>query len=128
MKTTQLTLNLDSKPGVLAKLTRVLADAGINITGLFAAETAGRGKLRLLVSDVARAKAALTAAKYRPGEEAVVSLTLEDRPGELARVADQLAQAKINIRFAYATTGGQGRCTLVLGVGNADKAQQVLGG
>lgn len=128
MKTTQLTLNLESKPGVLAKLSRVLADAGVNVTGLFASETAGRGKLRLLVSDAARAKAALTAAKYRPGEEVVVSLTLEDRPGELARVAERLAQAKINIKFAYATTGSQGRCTLVLGVGNADKAQQVLGG
>lgn len=58
-KTTQLVLNLESKPGVLAKLARTLADAGVNITALCAPETAGRGKIRLLVSDPARAKEAL---------------------------------------------------------------------
>ncbi|MBI4241000.1 MAG: ACT domain-containing protein [Candidatus Rokubacteria bacterium] len=126
-KTTQLTLTLESKPGVLAKVSRTLADAGVNITAICAAETTGRGKIRMLVSDPARAKEALKAAKLRCGEEPALTLALEDRPGALARVAEKLAQAKINIRCAYATTAGAGTTTVVLTVSNADKAQAVLG-
>jgi len=127
-KTTQLTLTLESKPGVLAKISRTLADAGVNITAICAAETAGRGKIRMLVSDPARAKDALKAAKLRCGEEPALTLTLEDRPGALARVAEKLAQGKLNIKCAYATTSGSGSATVVLTVSNADKAQALLGG
>jgi hypothetical protein len=127
-KTTQLTLTLQSKPGVLAKISQALAGAGVNITAICAAETAGRGKIRMVVSDPARAKEALKAAKLRPGEEQALMLTLEDRPGALARVAAKLAAAKINIKCAYATTGGMsGSATVVLSVSNADKAASVLG-
>ena len=127
-KTTQLTLTLESKPGVLAKISQALAGAGVNITAICAAETAGRGKIRMVVSDAARAKEALKAAKLRCGEEPALMLTLEDRPGSLARVAQKLAAAKINIKCAYATTGGMGgSATVVLSVSNVDKAAAVLG-
>ena len=127
-KTTQLTLTLESKPGVLAKISQALAGAGVNITAICAAETAGRGKIRMVVSDPARAKEALKAAKLRCGEEPALMLTLEDRPGALARVAEKLAAAKINIKCAYATTGGMGgSTTVVLSVSNVDKAASVLG-
>ncbi len=128
-KTAQLTLTLESKPGVLAKISQALAGAGVNITAICAAETAGRGKIRMVVSDPARAKEALKAAKLRCGEEQALVLTLEDRPGALARVAEKLAAAKINIKCAYATTGGMGGgTTVVLSVSNVDKAAAVLGG
>ena len=127
-KTTQLTLTLESKPGVLAKISQALAGAGVNITAVCAAETAGRGKIRMVVSDPARAKEALTAAKLRCGEEPALMLTLEDRPGALARVDEKVAAAKINIKCAYATTGGMGgSTTVVLSVSNVDKAASVLG-
>jgi hypothetical protein len=127
-KITQLTLTLQSKPGVLAKISQALAGVGVNITAICAVETAGRGKIRMVVSDPARAKEALKAAKLRPGEEQALILTLEDRPGALARVADKLAAAKINIKCAYATTGGMGgSTTVVLSVSNVDKAASVLG-
>jgi hypothetical protein len=128
-KVTQLTLTLQSKPGVLAKVCQTLAGAGVNITAVCAAETAGRGKIRMVVSDPARAKEALKAAKLRCGEETALILTLEDRPGALGRVAEKLAASKINIKSAYATTLEMGgSATVVLSVANADKAAAVLGG
>ena len=36
-KTTQIVLSLESKPGVLAKLARTLANAGVNMTALWSA-------------------------------------------------------------------------------------------
>lgn len=105
---------------------RTLADAGVNISALCAPETPRRGKVRLLVSDVARAKQALKAAKYQVTEEGAVTVVVENRPGTFAGFAEKLAQARINIKCAYVT--GEGETQLVvLSVSNPDKAQQVLG-
>src|SRR5262245_50391722 len=99
-KTTQLVVSLESKPGILAKLARTLADAGVNMAALCAPETTGRGKIRLLVNDLARAKEALKAANYRFSEEQAVTVVLENRPGTLAGITRKLAQARINIKCA----------------------------
>lgn len=127
-KLTQLVLNLQSKPGVLANLAGILGKAGVNIEGVCAVETAGRGKIRLLVSDPARAEAALKAAKIRCGREDAISVTLENRPGALAEVAEKLARAKVNIKCAYASATGGGQAGVVLTVSNVPKALAALGG
>ena len=127
-KVTQLVLNLQSKPGVLANVAGVLGKAGVNIEGICAAETAGRGKIRLLVSDPGKAEAALKAAKIRCGREEAISVSLENRPGALAEAAQKLAQAKVNIKCAFATTAGPGQVAVVLTVSNVSKAGAALGG
>jgi len=127
-KITQLTLALESKPGVLAKVARTLADAGVNVTAFSTSDSAGRGRIRMIVSDPARAKEALTAAKFRVGEEPAVQLSLDNRPGALASVAEKLGQAKMNIKCAYATTSESGRASVVLVVSNPDKALSLVGG
>jgi hypothetical protein len=125
-KATQITVSAQSKPGVLAKVSGALAQAGVNIVALCAGESAGRGKIRLIVSDSARAKAALTGAKIRCGEEPALLLSLDDRPGALTEVATRLAAAKINIKCAYATAGGGGKAHVVVVVANPDKAERAL--
>ena len=126
-RTTQLTLSLVSRPGTLATLTRTLADAGVNITALSAAEVSGRGKIRLLVNDAVRAKRALRKAKYRATEEPAFALRLRNKPGALARVTARLAKERINVRSIYATTAGGGAAVVVLTMGgNAINAPRVL--
>ena len=125
-KTTQITVTAESKPGVLAKVSDALAKAGVNIIAVCAADTAARGKIRLVVSDPARAREALAAAKIRCGEEPALLLSMDDRPGALASVASRLAAAKINIKCAYATTAGGGRAQVVVVVANPDKAERAL--
>ena len=126
-KITQLTVSAQSKPGVLAKVCSALAGAGVNIVGVCAGEATGRGKIRLVVSDTARAKEALAGAKIRCGEEPALMLLLDDRPGALADAASRLAAAKINIKCVYATTAGGGRAQVVMAVANPDKAERALG-
>lgn len=122
----QLTLTALSKPGVLARICGVLSDAGVNLVAICAADGDSRSKLRMVVSDPARAKQALAAAKIRCGEEPALLLTLDDKPGSLGRVVARLAAAKINIRCTYATTGGGGTAQVVLVVPNPDKAERAL--
>jgi hypothetical protein len=127
-RTTQLTLSLVSRPGTLAALARTLADAGVNITALSAAETSGRGKIRILVNDAVRARRALRKAKYRATEQPAFALRLRNKPGALARLAGRLAKARINVRSIYATAAGRGSAVVVLTVGgNPAKARRVLG-
>jgi len=127
-RTTQLTLSLVSRPGTLAALARTLADAGVNITALSAAEVSGRGKIRILVNDAVRARRALRKAKYRATEQPAFALRLRNKPGALARVAARLAKARINVRSIYATATGRGSAVIVLTVGgNPSKARRILG-
>ena len=123
----QVTVTAESKPGVLAKVCGTLAGAGVNIIAICAADAGGRGKLRMVVSDPARARQALADAKIRSAEEPALMLTLDDRPGSLGRVAERLAAAKINIKCTYASTGGTGgSAQVVLVVPNPDKAERAL--
>jgi hypothetical protein len=128
-KTSQLVLSLESKPGVLAQVASTLGRAGLNIAGLCAGEAAGgRGRLRLLVDDPVRASEALKAAKLRVSHEDALVLTLDNRPGALAEVAEKLARARVNIKCAYGTTSGPGSAQVVLTVSNVAKAEAALGG
>jgi len=127
-KVTHIVLNLESKPGVLANVAGVLGSAGINLEGICAAESAGRGKIRLLVADAAKAESALKAAKIRCGREEAVTVALENRPGAMAEAAQKLAKARINIKCAYATTGATGPAMAVFTVSNVPKALAALGG
>lgn len=126
-KVTQLVLTLQNKPGVLANLCKVLGDAGVNVEALCAPEAPGKGKLRLVVDDAAKAEAALKGAKIRAGKEEAIRVTLDNKPGALADATRKLAAAKVNIKCAYATTAGPGQAAVVLTVSNAAKALAALG-
>ncbi len=124
-RATQLTVSLKSKPGVLAQLSKTLADARINIVSLSADAVSGRGKVRVIVNDAVKAKRALRRAKYRFSEEPAFVVRLRNKPGSLARVAGRLAKARVNIKSAYATTAGRG-AAVVFTVGSVAKARKVL--
>src|SRR5512145_3491271 len=102
-RTTQLTVSLKSRPGVLAQLARTLAEAGVNIASLSADAVSGRGKIRLIVNDPVTARRALRRAKYRVSEEPAFVVRMRNQPGTLARVAAKLAKERVNIKSAYAT-------------------------
>jgi hypothetical protein len=124
-RTTQLTISLASKPGVLAQVARTLAEARVNILSLSADAVSGRGKIRVIVNDATKAKRALRRGKYRFSEEPAFVVRMRNKPGALARVAGKLGAARVNIKGAYATTAGRG-ASVVFTVGNAAKARKIL--
>jgi hypothetical protein len=102
-----------------------LADARVNISALSADTRAGRGKIHVVVNDVAQAKRALRRAKYRATEETAFVVRMRNKPGALARVAARLAKAGVNIKSAYSTTAGRS-ATAVFTVGSVAKARKIL--
>ena len=128
-RVTQIAVTLENKRGTLAQLCSTLGKAGVNISAVVAPETRGRGKVRLLVDNPDKAKDALKAAKIRFSEEEAIAVELDNRPSALGEVAEKLAQAKINIKYAYATASkGSAKATVILAVPDAAKALGVLGG
>lgn len=127
-KITQLVISMENKPGALANLCSTLGQAGVNIFAVLAPEQKGKAKLRLVGDHPARVKELLKLAKFRVTEEDVVAVSLENRPGALAEITQKLAKARINIKYAYATTNSDSpRATVILAVANVEKALAVLG-
>lgn len=126
-KATQLTVPLANKPGTLGKLCSTLGKAGVNIAALFVPDSRRTGKVRVLVENPEKAKEALKGAKIRFSEEEVVAIELDNRPGAVGEVAEKLAQSKINIMYAYATSStGSAKATAVFAVPDVSKALSVL--
>jgi hypothetical protein len=126
-KSTQFVVPLANKPGTLARVCSVLGDAGVNIIGFFVPEAQGRAQAaRVLVVDVAAARAALRKAKIRFSEEEVLNVELDNRPGAFGEFAGKLAQKKINITHAYATTAPFARAGVVVAVSDVGKALAAL--
>jgi len=126
---TQLVITEKSRLGVLARVATVLGTAGVNIKAFQAPEVTGEGKLRLIVSDLELARAALKGEKIRFREEAALVLSLENKPGALADVARHLKDARVNIKCAYLTPSREGkRAIVVLTVSNLQKALDTLRG
>jgi hypothetical protein len=127
-KVTQLAVSLQNKPGELAQICSTLGKAGVNILAMLAPYVKGRGKVRLLIDSPEKAKEALNAAKIRFSEEEVIALSLDNRAGALAEITEKLAQAKINLKYAYATTSeGSAKAMVIIAVPDVEKALGVLG-
>lgn len=128
-KATQLAVSLANKPGTLAELCSALGKDGVNIIAIFTPEAKDRGRVRVMVTadELAEARVALKEAKIRFSEEEVLDVELDNRPGAFGELAGKLARAKINIRYAYATTSPFARARVIMAVPDVKKALAVLG-
>jgi hypothetical protein len=121
-----LAVLLDNKPGTLAELCTVLGKAAVNIIAISAPEAKGKGRVGVMVVDLDGARTALKEAKFRFSEEEVLDIELDNRPGAFAELTGKLARAKINVKFAYATTSAFARARVIVGVPDVNKALAVL--
>jgi hypothetical protein len=121
---TDLTAHLEDRPGQLARLGEALSEAGINIEGLTASKLEGRGEVHVLVEDALKARRALENAGIEVlREREVLLVEFPDAPGSFGKACRALADAGVNIDFAYfaSSMGKQ-----VFGVDDPAKARGLL--
>ena len=105
----ELIITTENKVGVLAVISKVLADHGINIEGVAGYGQDKIAKIMLVVDDILRAKEALQKAGYTDAKESeVVVVDLENKPGALKVITAKLASEKIDIRYTYGTACPEG--------------------
>ncbi len=126
-KLKQISVFLENSPGRLYAVTKALGDAGINLRALSLVDTAGFGVLRLLVSDVAKARRVVMGLHLPARVDEVVAVEIPDKPGSLAAVLAPINQAGINVEYMYAFTGfSSENAVMVFRFSDNDRAIRVL--
>jgi hypothetical protein len=120
-------VDLAHKPGELAKAAEAIAQKGINITAFSGSTCGGSGSVAFLTNDEMGTRKALGDAGYRAKELEVVTASIEDKPGALAKTARKLAEAGVNIEFAMPTGMSGGKATLAFATDNPSKAKSIIG-
>ena len=125
--TKQLAIFLDNRPGMLARVADALAEAKINIYAIATSDTVDHSVIRMVVSDYRRALHLFEQHGALVVEDDVLMLEGSNKPGEMARIAQKLADARINIEYCYSATPPDAkRGLLVLRVSNPARALKVL--
>ena len=124
---TQLAVFLANRPGALARVCEALANAEINIYALATSDTVDHSVVRMVVNDPTKALMLLGEAGVLALETEVLMIETASEPGVLTKIAERLAEAEINIEYAY-LAGGRGaeKGLIVLRPSDVEKAQAVL--
>lgn len=94
----QISIVVESKPGVLASITELMAAQNININNIEAVSMGETGVILLYVEEYDTALRILNDAGYRAISEESILINLKDEPGALAKIAKRFADAGIGIR------------------------------
>ena len=125
--TTQFSVFLINKPGVLAKTLSALAKEKINVVALTMMDSVEHGVLRLVTEKPEETRALFGKINATVDETEVLCIVLSNRSGALANVTSRLAEAHININYAYCTSGARGgKTTGILKVADTAKAMKLL--
>ena len=124
---TQLALLLENRPGTLARVCDALRDAKINIYAFTTSDTVDHSVVRMVVSDTRKALLIFEEHGTLVVENEVLMIEGSNRPGSLASIAHKLANAKVNIEYAYcATAPDSKKGLLILRPSDCKKALKVL--
>jgi hypothetical protein len=124
---TQLAVFLSNKPGALARVCDALAKAEINIHALATSDTVDHSVVRMVVSDPTKALMLLGEAGVLAIENDVLMIESDNHPGTLARIAERLSRAGVNIEYTYmAATLKSQKGLMILRPNDVDKALRAL--
>lgn len=123
----QFSIFMVNKPGVLAKVLGEFAEAKVNIIAITMMDSVEHGVMRVVFAAPEKAKRILKTLNMPYNETNVLCVTLTNKSGALAAIAEKLSKSHINISYAYCTAGAKGgRTTGILKVANVQKAMKVL--
>ncbi|HTL47983.1 MAG TPA: ACT domain-containing protein [Verrucomicrobiae bacterium] len=123
----QLSVFLPNRPGVLARTCSILSETGVNILAMAVHDTVDNAVVRFLVDHPTKALLLFEQEELYVLEQEVVVLELDNAPGELTRICQALAEADINIAYAYCTAIPRQECgCLVLKTDQPERTLEIL--
>lgn len=102
----QLSIFLNNEIGRFTEVTRILAEAGVNLQAFTLSEVSDFGILRLITDNNEKAIAILQENSYAVSTTDVVYIELPDRPGTLAKSIQEISDAGISVEYMYAFSQG----------------------
>jgi hypothetical protein len=123
----QFSIFMVNKPGVLAQVLGEFARAKINVMAMTMTDSVEHGVMRVVFESPEKAKEVLSKLNMPYDQTEVLCVTLANKAGAFAAVAEKLAKNHINISYAYCTAGAKGgRTTGVLKIADVKKAMRIL--
>jgi hypothetical protein len=123
----EVTAYLENKPGRLAKICSALAHEKVDLRAISVMDAGGRSVLRFVTEHIEETRKVLTSLGTEFSLAEVLSVEMENKPGSLAKVLEQLAEEHINIEYAYlAASSSAGKSQGIFHTSNPKKAQQIL--
>jgi len=120
-----LAIFAENRTGQLARVSRVLAQAGINIRWVTIASSEAFGVVKLLVDKTDLAYQRLKQDGLPVSRVEVLAIEVDDKPGGLFKVAESLSRSQLNIENASGFVSNN-RAVLLIEIKELDRARQVL--
>lgn len=123
----QISVFLENRSGRLADVTDVLGKNDIDISALSIADTTDFGILRIIVNKPELALKVLKENGFTVSATDVIAISVEDKPGGLAKVLNILYRYNISVEYMYAFVGKlTDEALVIIKVEDIDKATDVL--
>ncbi len=118
---------VENKPGQTARITGILAEAGVNICWVTIANSGSFGVMKFLVDNCDLAVKNLRAAGLMVSLVDVVAVEAPNKPGGLRKIADALALNGLNLDNCSGFVAND-RAILLVEVHELEKAKAILQG
>ena len=122
----QITIVAESAPGLLARVSEILADRGINIETLDAETIQDHGIVILTVDRYDEALVALRDAGVHAVSEDAIIIRIADEPGALAKISLRFHEAKIRVRSVRIISRGEGYGLVALSTERTEQALELV--
>jgi hypothetical protein len=120
-----VTVFVENKPGETARITRLLAEAGVNIRWVTIATSEKFGVMKVLVDQFEPALEALKRKGLTVSELQALAVEIKDKPGALHALAELLARHSVNVENVSGFVANN-RAIVVLEAQDLAAAQSVL--
>ena len=123
---TRIVIMARNEVGVIADISRALADATINIETISAKALGEKGVITLTTDDDDASLRVLTDAGFKASADDSLMLSLRDEPGALAKVAERFKEAGINIQSLHILDRREGHTTIAVSTDDRAKAESLV--
>jgi hypothetical protein len=119
----EIIVTTDDRPGLLAEMGELLGHHGVNIETLAASSHDDRSVIHLVVDDGDETAEILASHGFKvEGSRPVLTVSLDDRPGELGRYCRRLSKSGVSISSVYLVNRNGGETELIFAVDNLEAA------
>ncbi len=122
----QVSVFLENKSGRLNEVTRILGEAGVNISAFSIADTSDFGVLRMIVPDPDKTVEVLRANFFSVQTTPVVLVTSPNKPGSLATLLRILSEEGVFIEYIYAFSMSEDSAVVVIRPSEIERCKAVL--
>ena len=122
----QFVVQLKNEPGSMAVLAEALADRGVDLRAIGGGGLGDAGHVIMTTADDDATRAVLDGGGYTYFEGESIIAEVDDKPGGMARIARQLADAGVNIHGHLFLGRWGDRAMFAFVVDDPDRARPIL--